>query len=75
MQVTNMSKVIPAPAHYFSFECDTCKFNSKLFVNPQPAIPGSRRHICDDKKVTVFHHIHYYGDVMPVKEIWGLHNV
>jgi hypothetical protein len=66
-----MDKILPPPRHYFSSHCDTCGIDSQLFVNFHPAIRAGRRHICDNKKITIFHHIYSYGDAVPVKEIWG----
>lgn len=66
------TKVLPPPRHFFSFHCNTCKVDSKLFVNSHPATNAGRRHICNDKKITIFHHIFYWNDATPVKEIWGV---
>ncbi len=64
-------KVFPAPRHFWSSHCNACSIDSQLFVNPAPAIQAGRRHICKNKKITIFHHINYYSDTAPVKEIWG----
>ena len=70
--MNSTSGVLPPPRHYYSFHCDTCGVDSQLFVNPDPAIRAGRRHICNDKKVTIFNHIYYYGDKASIKKIWGV---
>jgi len=66
-----MDKVLPPPRHFYLSHCNACGVESRLFSNFQPAINAGRRHICGNKKITIFHQIFYWDNPIPVKEIWG----
>lgn len=64
-----MTTILPPPRHFYLSHCNGCGVESRLFVTVQPAIRAGRRHICDSKKITIFHQIFYWNNPIPVKEI------